>query len=472
MGWFKRFAAIGCGLVGVLSASTVAAVGVPACPDPIPADSWVVVNGEPLPDSVIARLQQLPGNQGKPVSAAVLVATLVDNRLLAAQAEKTIKDIPAPPLSGVGFDPAYREQQQIAGHFSTLFRKELDAFIEARLQGHLSSAVVNRFEQAREQIRAVLTPEQAYRTDMSPAQQTRAQSLTVATFTFPGRDPVSYTLWDLYWPQNIQMRLRMHGLEGDILIQALNERVAADFVMQWVESESGLSDLEQRWLRRYVTDDHDKQSLMQSMGLARDFHEDNAVLRARREALSQADIDRYYQANKSRFQQIESLSARHIRVPNEARADEVILALEHGMPFEQAVLTFSDADDRHADRPGALPDFASLKQQSPWLASIAATVEPGAWSRAIRAPVASSEPANYEIVWVDAREMGYFPADSETVRYLAGREIASAALINDYKSLRETLYDQSSLCVNTDRLGQSSADLKQLAATQTVRGAW
>ena len=73
MGWFKRFAAIGCGLVGVLSTQRWRLACQPVLTRFL-RGQWVVVNGELLPDSVIARGTAAAGNQVSSVSAVVLVA--------------------------------------------------------------------------------------------------------------------------------------------------------------------------------------------------------------------------------------------------------------------------------------------------------------------------------------------------------------------------------------------------------------
>lgn len=429
----------------------------------------VRIDGEPLTLRAVEQLEQLPVRGGRKLSRAVLVSSLVDNRLVARQAAAELGEAALYQSSATGFDRRYLIEQRIAGVFRTLFQSRLDAFIQDRAGGRLSNLVDDRIEPNLARIREILTPRQRLREELDEEQRAQAERLILAQFRFPDMEPRSFSLWDIYSSQNIQNRMRMHQGDLTALVEALDQQVAAAFVQAWVRRESGLSEQDILWIERYVTDGQFKQVFLNSRGLALDLHSDNPALDRVRERLSQDEIRAYYDAHKEQFRRLVAVRARHIRLPDEATAEKAHQAIQSGMSFDEAVRRFSIAEDRDQDPPGNLGRL-DLTRDKGWLEAVTGALKPGRVSRPIRAPAPPGQEAHWEIFLVEGQETGYYEPDSETVRYLAGRALASRKLVEEYQALRESLYNKAEICINTRLVALTKEGIMKTSSRESVGG--
>jgi peptidyl-prolyl cis-trans isomerase C len=76
------------------------------------------------------------------------------------------------------------------------------------------------------------------------------------------------------------------------------------------------------------------------------------------------EIEEYYNANKSKFSEGEQVSARHILVDTEEKANEIISAINNGLSFEEAANTYSSCPSKaqggslgHFGRGMMVPEF-------------------------------------------------------------------------------------------------------------------
>lgn len=72
-------------------------------------------------------------------------------------------------------------------------------------------------------------------------------------------------------------------------------------------------------------------------------------------SVDEKEIEEYYNANKERFSEGEQVSARHILVDSEEKANEIVDAINKGMSFEEAAKTYSTCPSK--EQGGSLGHF-------------------------------------------------------------------------------------------------------------------
>lgn len=289
----------------------------------------------------------------------------------------------------------------------------------------------------------MLTLQSGLYTDMSEDQLAAARQLVLTRIKLADGSERDLTLADVYQRQNIQLKVQLHQLNVEFLRQASAQVAAALFVINWFETQSGLSAPEVAAVKRMVEEKVHADAVLHELGMMQDIHDDNPQLRELADKVTTADIEAYYNANRDQFQRVEKVRARHIRVGSQALADQVYRELKEGLDFAEAVQRYSEADDKTAAVPGDLGWIGRDDRNTHWLRSLA-FVQPLQQSSApFRSPGGAGDDVVWEIVFLDEKVMGYQPVDSEGVRYEASRAIA-----------RERL--QQLVALERDRLWQSA----------------
>jgi parvulin-like peptidyl-prolyl isomerase len=183
-------------------------------------------------------------------------------------------------------------------------------------------------------------------------------------------------------------------------------------------------------------------------GVSEDIHDDNLVLDAAFKNVTQAEIKQYYDTHKEKFKRIEFVEARHIRLADLEAAEQVKAALADGMEFSAAAEKFSIAETKSATPSGSLGKVRAEDSSSKWAKSAVFALKEGVISRPIRSPQADGKTVYWEIFLVDKRKESYFDVDSETVRYLAGKEVARQKLETDFLRVRKKLFDTANININ------------------------
>jgi len=119
------------------------------------------------------------------------------------------------------------------------------------------------------------------------------------------------------------------------------------------------------------------------------------------------------------------------------------------MPFSDAAEKFSIADTKNAKPAGSLGKVRAENGGSSWAKSAVFALKEGVVSRPIRSPQADGKTVYWEIFLVDKREENYFDVDSETVRYLAGKEVARRNLERHFLAVRKQLFEQADVKINS-----------------------
>lgn len=384
---------------------------------------------------------RLSGTEANPES---LVSSAVESRLLVEHATTQVEGIKL-NADAVGFPLEVLVQDEVSGIIGVVFREQIDSHIKKNFNGDWQQIAriekdipLNRFQEQT----VLLTHE--------PSAETLIQmkGVPVASAEAASGRAIILNLRDVFTAQNIQGKIALRGNDLSFLVNQAKAMVAKIYLKEWLISEQIVTQETLEELTLLIKDRHLKQMVMSHYGLSKDIHDDNPALNLEYEKVSQKEVADYYLANKDNFKRIEKVSARHIQVETEQKAKEVFQQIQDGMSFTDAVKKYSVAADASGKMPGSLGVMTASEEQS-WWRSVVFALPEGTVSRPIRSPQSKETKVVWEMFLVESREFGHYPVDSETVRYLAGKEIAQKRLVEGFERLRKQLYESAKIELNS-----------------------
>lgn len=424
------------------------------------ATVWFVWQNRPLPDDVAAQvddvifpmasmkvLHRAASRSDPNVTLEQVVRGAIENHLIATRLH--LHEHGDEEGSGtVGYDQATRLENELFRVVRTAFAEEIRAGLEGSDADSPLDFLQGELNLDPERLAPALTLDQGLYHRMTAEQEKRAAEIILGHYRFPGGMEKAITLLDIYRRQNIQLKVQLHNLNLEFLREAIRQFLATRYVLHWFEHGSGLNDQAVAAVKRLVEERLEKEERLHQMGLMADIHDDNEALKAVAANVSPEEIRAYYKEHREEFTRVEKVRARHIRLPGQAQADTVYRRLRQGMPFAEAVRTFSTADDRDAEPPGDLGWIDRQDRHSSWLRGIAFVQPEGQFSPPFRSPEGEDGEVFWEIIFVDERVTGYQPVDSEGVRYEASRAIAKQKVQQRYRDLLERLKARADVRIN------------------------
>ncbi|MGO4377172.1 peptidylprolyl isomerase [Pseudoduganella sp. RAF53_2] len=410
-----------------------------------PSDPVVAarVNGEPLYAFTAETMLRVARQREPAATRTALIESLVLDRLLAPEAREIAH--PVPSAQAVGFAPDVATEDRLAALLAERHPPALD--IDAVRDVTVSDGALDDMLGKPGQLRLVLA--------LAPAQLERARSIPVARYTLPGDAERELTLFDVYHRQNVQGRVALFNRQPGFLQQQARQAVEVLHVVNWAVRQFGA--LAVNDLRRALDDQEIVIAFQRLHGMGSDTDSGSAVLDALAAQVSAEQIQFYYASHKEEFARIESVRARHMRLEDEDNARGVFAALQSGADFAALARKYSHADD--AKQGGDLGWIRQDTKRS-WLANLAFAQEPGKASPPVRAPVGPDDKAYWEIVLVEAREMGYHAADSETVLHIARRAVARQVAIAMFADMRACALRAASVELNASMLDQPPSGIE------------
>lgn len=412
------------------------------------------VDGYQFPTVSVDLLYQSVSQGKRPMRYGDLVNGLIENRLLAEYAESELGIEALMRNNPVGFPIEIYLDDQYIGLVQTAFQAPLAEFIKVNIGDTPESIITSYIEKNKQPLTDILETKKRMEYRLTESEKATAEKLVVAEYTLPDQVSQSISLLDIYARQNIQGRIKLHQLDFAFISGQINQLVSSATVKWWAKHHSGLSDRDIEVLQQFIKDRHYKSRVIAHYGVSEDIHDDNPALDEAFKNVTDGEIKQYYKANKEKFRRIEYVEARHIRLLDFETAGDVKLALDQGMPFSEAAEKFSIADSKNAKPAGSLGRVTAEKGGSGWAKSAVFALKEGVVSRPIRSPQADGKTVYWEIFLVDKRKEGYFDVDSETVRYLAGKEVARSNLEKRFRSVRMQLFEQADLKINTQLINR------------------
>uniref|UniRef100_UPI0021481033 peptidyl-prolyl cis-trans isomerase n=1 Tax=Tahibacter caeni TaxID=1453545 RepID=UPI0021481033 len=395
------------------------------------------VDGERIGRNGLALLQRYAALDGRAASSAAVLAEVVEQRALARYAAAHLSREQLFPDAHVAFAPEVAADDKLTGLLRAVYREPLETALRVGAGAELQNVLVATPPPTAAQLREVLGDPAQVRLDyaLDAAAQRKAQALVVQRWRgLDGRE-AGLSLADVYARQNVQGRLTLHRLDADFLLAEARRRVAALLVQDWARTAAGDAAIAE--LRRNLLDREYAQGLASHYGVGADPHDSNAYVDGLRRAVTPAQVAAWYAAHREQFRRVERVKARHIRVADEAAAQQVAAQLrKDGSNFAALARRHSLAPDATG---GGELGWLARRAEADWFTELVFAQPVRRNGVPVREPVAADAPAHWEIVRVDVQQTGYFPADSETVRYLAARAIAEQAASRTFAELRERL---------------------------------
>lgn len=391
------------------------------------------VNGEPLSQSLVSTLLGIAQRGDGAVTRATVLQALIDDRLAAMHArsvagESLIED------NKVGFSPATQVDQAVVASVQAGFRDRLEASLKRERGGTLDGVIQAEHAPTAAEWRAVLGPDNGLRAEylLTLSESEAATRVTLLRYRFAHEAPAQITLRDVYEGQNVQGRNQLHARNAEFALGQARELVKRRYILRWARSAVGLGATDFAVFRRAIEDRLVHGGWMAHLGVAADIHDDPQHLKDLQARVTPEEVRAYYDAHRDEFRRIERVRARHIRVRDEAAAQGLLARLGQGEAFADLARELSVATD--AASGGDLGWIVHDGQRQDWRDSLAFLQSPGQPSRPVRMPGAAGEAPVWEILLVEEREMGWQPADSESVRYLASQAIARQQALVDYRA--------------------------------------
>jgi len=407
------------------------------------------VDGWAIPNKSLALYLNYQSAQDESLTKDTLLYNLIINRLLSlyALAEVAQEDLNDDSKVGYTSETALRDLFTALIRFN--FNDEISKAIKATSKHSLSSYISSPFSLTKAQLKQVVTSKKSslilvYR--LNEAQKKSAMNTPLLKFQFPGEPERAISLLDIYQSGNIQEKIAIHNLDVDKVKDLIQRYMTSLYAHYWLREMSGLSALEIKALQDFISQNRIVGQYYRHAGFKAGIHDDNPRLKQVAQDVSLEEIKPFYMANKEAFKTVLKIRARHITLDSQSLADDVHAKLSKGMSFLKAVQAYSVADDKQKKIPGDLGWIERSGKKS-WLLSLPFTQEKGQFSSAFMSPRSGSKKHTWEIVYVDDKEEGYYPADSETVRYQASRKIAEQKIYRHIMSLRSTLIKQASIHV-------------------------
>jgi len=406
-------------------------------------DGWII------PAKSFELYHRYQVTQDETLTKDALLYNLVMNRLISQFALSEIGENKLNDDSKVAYstDTALRDLFTAIVRFN--FNDQISEAIKSSSKKSLSTYISEPFVLTKVQLKSVISPSKqsfllVYR--LNETQTKRAKTMRLLTFQFPNQTKRTINLFEIYQASNIQEKIAIHQLDIEKLKELIQRYMTSLYAEYWLNTLSGLSQVEIQALRDFISQNRVVGQYYRYTGFKSGIHQDNLPLKQVAKTVTLEEVSSYYNANKDAFKTILKVKARHITLDSQALADKVQAELSQGLAFQKAVELYSIAEDKLKPIPGDL-GWIERSGHKEWLLSLPFTQKKGQHSPAFMSPIKNGKKRTWEIVYLDDKVEGYYPFDSETVRYQASKQIAEQKIHQHIISLRSKLTREATIWV-------------------------
>lgn len=413
------------------------------------SDSLANINGWKVPSKSLELYLNYQITQDESLTKDALLYNLMMNRLLSQHALTEIGKEKLNDDSKVAYtsETALRELFTAVIRFN--FNSKISEAIKSSSKQSLSTYITHPLTLTKDQLKQVMSPSKksfllVYR--LNDEQVVLAKETQLLCFQFPNEKKQTINLFEIYEASNIQEKIAIHQLDLDKLKELIQRYMTALYAHYWLTNYSGLSQIEIQALQDFIYQNRIVGQYYRYTGFKAGIHDDNLRLKEISETVTLDEIKSYYSANMESFSTILKVRARHITLDSQVLADQVQAELSQGLAFEKAIEKYSIAEDKHKSIPGDL-GWIERSGKKGWLSSLPFTQKKGLHSPAFMSPMNNGKRRSWEIVYVDDKIEGFYPVDSETVRYQAARIIAEHKIHQHIMSLRSALVREANIYI-------------------------
>lgn len=406
-----------------------------------------IVNGETISRTVIELMHTVAVKRRPETTRAEVVASMIEDRLLAQHARATYPIDLLIEKTRVGYAPAIQIEESLVANAQAAFGARIAAAVRAEKGGNLNGIVTRRQPVTDADWDAVLGAKPRLLLEYMLDEKGRkvAGSRALLTYRLAGQAG-QVTLLDVYDAQHVQGRNRLHNRDAAFAMQQAELLLERRYVLHWAQHRSGLSAQDYQVFVRAVEDRLVRDGWTSLTGVSADMHDDNARLKALAAAVTKEEVAAYYDKNRDQFRRIERVKAWHIRTKDFESANRVYARLKEGEDFAVVARATSVAEDR--EKGGDLGWIEHGDKNASWIESIAFVQKPGTTSKPFRSPGPPGSASVWEILKVDERVEGYQAVDSESVRYGAAQALSRQKALAEYRATRDRVLGEAEIRLN------------------------
>jgi len=381
---------------------------------------------------------------------STVLEEIVLNRLLVAAAHARFNEEQLFAGQRVAFARDVALDDQLVALLRSQYGKELEQALAQLPGGSLEGLISAQGKPDAAALDAVFgKPDQLkLEYSLNADQQARARNVLLLRYALPSGSG-AVTLFDIYHRQNVQGRVALFNRQADFLQQQARLDLAGRFVLDWSTRRFGSAAVAD--LRRALAERSEVLALQQLHGIGDDIDTASPLLKQLAAQVGNAQIAAYYAQHREEFSRIEKVKARHIRLADEATAQQVYAALSKGAEFAALARRYSIASDAVS---GGDLGWIRHEGKPDWVAQLALAQPEGPASRPFRTPAGPQDAAAWEIIQVQQKVQGYQAADSDSVRYAASNAVARGSALAQWTALRQQVLRAARIEINRSQLDQ------------------
>lgn len=281
-----------------------------------------------------------------------------------------------------------------------------------------------------------------------PLKRTEAEKVILATYGMQGEKKLNYaTLFDTL-PQTGKLHL-FTSPHAESLKEIMHTHLRGEFLNDLVAQGSNEEKFEFQILRSIVENSILSRNLRYDMGMENaNPHAENAALKERAKSVSFSRIKEYYEINKDKYKEVQTMDCRHIQLKSYDESQNLRDRIEQGANMPELVKKHSLAADKNAPEPGLIKGISNdpTLHTKPRLHTLCMSPKQGEVDVVKDGDV-------YEVVKAERRVDGYPPLDDTThLKEDLAREIAALDLKKEFDAKKASILKRVDIRINKSEL--------------------
>lgn len=283
-----------------------------------------------------------------------------------------------------------------------------------------------------------------------PLKRAEAETVVLAQYGNIGEKQLTYAgLFDSL-PQQGKLHLftAPHAKSLEDMVMAYLRRA---FLKDFVEAAPAAEKADYLDLMKIVRNSILSRNLRYEMGMENaNPHADNSAVKERAKSVSFGRVKEFYEANKDKYKEVQTVDCRHIKLTNYDLAQNLRDKIDAGADMAALVKKHSLADDKNAAEPGFIKGIKNDTElhKRPRLETLCMLPKQGE-SEVVR------DGDHYEVVKAEKRTDGYPPLDETThLKDDIAREIAALDLKKEFDARKKKILKRVDISINANELGK------------------
>lgn len=233
------------------------------------------------------------------------------------------------------------------------------------------------------------------------------------------------------------------------LDEMINTHLRREFLNDFVAEAPPQEKAEFATLRMIVENSILSRNLRYDMGMENaNPHAENSAVKERAKSVSLSRIKEYYEANKDKYKEVQTVDCRHIKLKSYDQAQNLRDQIEHKADMIALVKKHSLADDKNAAEPGLIKGIKNDTElhKRPRIETLCMSPKQGEVD-------VVKDGEFYEVVKAEKRVDGYPPLDETThLQQDLARELAAMDLKKEFDAKKTAILKKVDIRINKTEL--------------------